>query len=246
MFCVMQRLRGSSSDGSRTPGRPGDHRLMRSASATAVPSSQRPGTRRTPVGSQDPARCNTPPASLPRPRTHTPPPTRASTLRAQARQVAIQRSQSARTVAERPRRARPVSTVVGIRPGNVMEWKEIHRHSHSFLIHVTWLSPFFQGNDTSTDEETQSTTKRTIPTGGFTRGATFTRSLSRTDPSSTRPHPHTPTRSTGPSSSSRPRTPGPTEGSQLPRRTSVTQRTPSHTVSIHQFRAFIGSHSFTP
>ncbi|XP_050712167.1 uncharacterized protein LOC126996093 isoform X3 [Eriocheir sinensis] len=188
-----RRVRGSSSDGSRTPGRPGDHRLMRSASATAVPSSQRPGTRRTPVGGQDPGRCHTPPASGPRPRTHTPPPTRASTLRAQARQVAIQRSQSARTVAERPRRARP-------------------------------------GNDTSTDEETQSTTKRTIPTGGFTRGATFTRSLSRTEPSSTRPLPHTPTKATGPSSSSRPRTPGSSEGSQLPRRTSASQRTPSHTL----------------
>lgn len=109
----LQRVRGSSSEGSRTPGRPGagDHRLMRSASATAVPSTQRPGTRRTPAGGQEPGRCHTPPASLSRPRTHTPPPTRASTLRAQARQVAIQRSQSARTVADRPRRVRPVSIV---------------------------------------------------------------------------------------------------------------------------------------
>ncbi|XP_063877546.1 uncharacterized protein LOC135109801 isoform X2 [Scylla paramamosain] len=189
-----RRPRGSSSEGTRTPGRPGDHRLMRSASATAVPSTQRPGTKRTPAGGQEPARCHTPPASLPRPRTHTPPPTRASTLRAQARQNAIQRSQSARTVADRPRRTRP-------------------------------------GNDTSTDEETQSSTKRTIPTGGFTRGATFTRSLSRPDTSSSRPLPHTPTRSSGPPPSSRPRTPGPLEGSQLPRRTSVTQRTPSQTTT---------------
>lgn len=108
---LFQRLRGSSSDrsGSGTPGRGGDHRLMRSASATAVPSSQRTGIRRPPASGQDPTRCQTPPASLSRPRTQTPPPTRASTLRAQARQAAIQRSQSARTVAEHPRRSRLVS-----------------------------------------------------------------------------------------------------------------------------------------
>ncbi|KAG0721269.1 BTB/POZ domain-containing protein 8 [Chionoecetes opilio] len=189
-----RKIRGSSTECNRIGGRPGDHRLMRSASATAVPSTQRPGTKRTPALGPEPGRCNTPPASLPRPRTHTPPPTRASTLRAQARQVAIQRSQSARSVAEQPRRA--------ARPGN----------------------------DTSTDEEVQPTTKRTIPTGSFTRGATFTRSLSRPDPSSSRPLPHTPTRSLGPPPSSRPRTPALHEGSQLPRRTSAIQRTSSHTL----------------
>ncbi|KAG7154789.1 BTB/POZ domain-containing protein 8-like [Homarus americanus] len=67
---------------------------------------RRVSARRPPTSSQDPARCQTPPATLSRPRTQTPPPTRASTLRAQARQAAIQRSQSARTVAERPRKSR--------------------------------------------------------------------------------------------------------------------------------------------
>ncbi|XP_071546942.1 uncharacterized protein [Panulirus ornatus] len=186
-----RRLRGSSSDGSGTPGRAGDHRLMRSASATAVPTSQRTSVRRPPASGQDPTRCQTPPASLSRPRTQTPPPTRASTLRAQARQAAIQRSQSARTVAERPRRPR-------------------------------------QGTDTSTEEDTHSSNKRTTPVGGFTRGATFTRSLSRPDPG--RPHAHTPARVSGPSSS-RPRTPGPTESSHLPRRTTAVHRTPSHTTT---------------
>lgn len=81
---------------------------MRSASATAVPSSQRASARRPPTSGQDPTRCQTPPASLSCPRTQTPPPTRASTLRAQARQAAIQRSQSARTVAEHPQRTRQV------------------------------------------------------------------------------------------------------------------------------------------
>lgn len=84
---------------------------MRSASASAVPASQRSGVRRPPMSSQDPGRCHTPPATLTRPRTQTPPPTRASTLRAQARQAAIQRSQSARTVAERPRRTKQVYTL---------------------------------------------------------------------------------------------------------------------------------------
>ncbi|XP_042206870.1 uncharacterized protein LOC121855816 isoform X2 [Homarus americanus] len=189
-----RRLRGTSSDGSGTPGRTSDHRLMRSASATAVPSSQRVSARRPPTSSQDPARCQTPPATLSRPRTQTPPPTRASTLRAQARQAAIQRSQSARTVAERPRKSR-------------------------------------QGNDTSTDEDTHSSNKRTAPVAGFTRGATFTRSLSRPDPG--RPNPQTPTRSSGPPSS-RPRTPGLPEPSQLPRRTTTVHRTSSHTLARTQ------------
>nr|XP_045583613.1 serine/arginine repetitive matrix protein 2-like isoform X1 [Procambarus clarkii] len=185
-----RRLRGTSSESSGVPGRSGDHRLMRSASATAVPSSQRVGVRRPPASGQDPTRCQTPPAILSRPRTQTPPPTRASTLRAQARQAAIQRSQSARTVAERPRRPR-------------------------------------QGNDTSTDEDTHSSNKRATPVGGFTRGATFTRSLSRPEPG--RPNPQTPTKAPAPAS--RPCTPGPPEPSQLPRRTTTVNRTPSHTTT---------------
>ncbi|KAK8726506.1 hypothetical protein OTU49_010283 [Cherax quadricarinatus] len=189
-----RRLRGSNSDGSGTPGRSGDHRLMRSASATAVPSSQRVGVRRPPASGQDPMRCQTPPATLSRPRTQTPPPTRASTLRAQARQAAIQRSQSARTVAERPRRPR-------------------------------------QGNDTSTDEDTHSSNKRATPIGGFTRGATFTRSLSRPEPN--RPNPQTPTRAPAPSSTQL-CTSGLPEVSQLPRRTTIIHRTPSHTLARTQ------------
>ncbi|KAK4302836.1 hypothetical protein Pmani_025094 [Petrolisthes manimaculis] len=185
-----RRPRGNSNDGTGIPGRTGDHRLMRSASASAVPASQRSGVRRPPMSSQDPGRCHTPPASLTRPRTQTPPPTRASTLRAQARQAAIQRSQSARTVAERPRRTK-------------------------------------QGNDTSTDEDTQAN-KRSTPVFGFTRGATFTRSLPR--PEASHPLPQTPTRSSG-LPSSRPRTPGIHEPSQLPRRMIPPQRTPSHTTT---------------
>lgn len=187
-----RRTRGSSSDGSSGVAcRGADHRLMRSASATAVPSSQRVGPRRPPSSGQDPTRCQTPPARLSRPRTQTPPPTRASTLRAQARQAAIQRSQSARTVAERPSKVK-------------------------------------QGANTSTDEDSHSSGRRTTPMASFTRGATFTRSLSRPEPAG-RARPHTPTRLPG--ASSRPRTPGPTESSQLPRRAATLNRTASHTTT---------------
>lgn len=91
---------------------------------------------------------------------------------------------------------------------------------------------YSQGNDTSTDEDTQANNKRSTPVGGFTRGATFTRSLPR--PEGSRPLPQTPTRSSG-HPSSRPRTPGVPEPSQLPRRMIPIQRTPSHTVSLLAF-----------
>ncbi|XP_068204485.1 serine-rich adhesin for platelets isoform X2 [Palaemon carinicauda] len=189
-----RRTRGSSSDSSGTPGR-GDQRLMRSASATAVPSSQRTTPRRPPLSGQNPTRCQTPPANLSRLRTQTPPPTRASTLRAQARQAAIQRSQSARTVAERPSRPKQAN------------------------------------NDTSTDEDTQSSNKKTAPVGTFTRGATFTRSLSR--PGSGCPRPQTPTSAQG-TSISRPRTPASSEHPQSAKRAAPLQRTPSHTFARTQ------------
>ncbi|XP_066978528.1 serine-rich adhesin for platelets isoform X2 [Macrobrachium rosenbergii] len=191
---VNRRTRGSSSDSSGTPGR-GDQRLMRSASATAVPSSQRTTPRRPPLSGQNPTRCQTPPANLSRLRTQTPPPTRASTLRAQARQAAIQRSQSARTVAERPCRPKQAN------------------------------------NDTSTDEDTQSSNKRAAPVGTFTRGATFTRSLSRPSPGC--PRPQTPNSAQGPSTS-RPRTPASSEPSQPAKRAAPLQRTPSHTFARTQ------------
>ncbi|CAL4106999.1 unnamed protein product, partial [Meganyctiphanes norvegica] len=143
-----RNVRGSSSDGSS--GFRDTQKLYRSASATTVPQKSTLRDRKLMTSSQQDSvgRCQTPPARLgARPLAHTPPPTRASTLRAQARQAAIQRSQSARSVADRPRRLRP------------------------------------PGTDTSTDEDnTQSSGRRAAaPMGSFTRGATFTRSLSRTD-----------------------------------------------------------------
>ncbi|ROT66647.1 hypothetical protein C7M84_015317 [Penaeus vannamei] len=116
---------------------------------------------------------------------------RGADHRAQARQAAIQRSQSARTVAERPSKVK-------------------------------------QGANTSTDEDSHSSGRRTTPMASFTRGATFTRSLSRPEPAG-RARPHTPTRLPG--ASSRPRTPGPTESSQLPRRAATLNRTASHTTT---------------
>lgn len=91
------------------------------------------------------------------------------------------------------------------------------------------ITLIFQGANTSTDEDSHSSGRRTTPMASFTRGATFTRSLSRPEPAG-RARPQTPTRLPG--ASSRPRTPGPTESSQLPRRAATLNRTASHTVSL--------------
>lgn len=93
----------------------------------------------------------------------------------------------------------------------------------------TNITMIFQGANTSTDEDSHSSGRRTTPMASFTRGATFTRSLSRPEPAG-RARPHTPTRLPA-ASSSRPRTPGLPESSQLPRRTATLNRTASHTVS---------------
>ncbi|KAK7079657.1 hypothetical protein SK128_020484, partial [Halocaridina rubra] len=84
------------------------------------------------------------------------------------------------------------------------------------------------GNDTSTDEDTQSSSKKPAPVGTFTRGATFTRSLSRPSPGC--PRPHTPTRATG-LSTSRPCTPASSESLQSQKRAAPIQRTSGHTTT---------------
>ncbi|KAL7640855.1 UNVERIFIED_CONTAM: hypothetical protein RMT77_007991 [Armadillidium vulgare] len=94
-FEPVQRLRTSSMT---------DHRLSRSASANVVPPKQGSATNVKKVQQQVNGRCHTPPPSVIRASLQTPPPTRASTLRAQARQAAIQRSQSARAVVEKPKK----------------------------------------------------------------------------------------------------------------------------------------------
>lgn len=121
---------------------------------------------------------------------------------------------------------------------NWYKWKWI-RFFHSFFFFAFFICSWilevkllliFQGANTSTDEDSHSSGRRTTPMASFTRGATFTRSLSRPEPAG-RARPHTPTRLPG--ASSRPRTPGPTESSQLPRRAATLNRTASHTVSFN-------------